>query len=106
MLADLREGWVFFRSDTWLWVVVLAFGFLNAIQTGALFTLGPAVAKDTIGEQGWGLVLSAESVGLLLMTAGDAAGPAPATAAAGHARHLPARRADDPAGRASRSWCC
>jgi MFS family permease len=68
MLADLREGWVFFRSVTWLWVVVLAFGFLNAIQVGAMFTLGPAVAKDTIGEQGWGLVLSAESVGLLLMT--------------------------------------
>ncbi len=68
MLADLREGWDFFRSVTWLWVVVLAFGFLNAIQVGALFTLGPAVAKETIGEQGWGLVLSAESAGLLLMT--------------------------------------
>ena len=68
MLADLREGWQFFRSVTWLWVVVLAFGFLNAIQTGALFTLGPAVAKDSIGEQGWGLVLSAEAVGLLAMT--------------------------------------
>jgi MFS family permease len=68
MLADLREGWVFFRSVTWLWVVVLAFGFLNAIQVGAMFTLGPAVAKETIGEQGWGLVLSAESAGLLLMT--------------------------------------
>jgi MFS family permease len=67
-LADLREGWDFFRRTTWLWVVVLAFGFLNAIQTGALFTLGPAVAKDTIGEQGWGLVVSAESVGMLLMT--------------------------------------
>jgi len=67
-VADLREGWTFFRTTTWLWVVVLAFGFLNAIHTGALFTLGPVVAKDTIGEQGWGLVLSAEAVGLLAMT--------------------------------------
>ena len=67
-LTDLREGWTFFRQTTWLWVVVVAFGFLNAVQSGALFTLGPAVAKDTFGEQGWGLVLSAESVGLLLMT--------------------------------------
>jgi len=67
-IADLREGWDYFRRTTWLWVVVLAFGFLNAIQTGGLFTLGPAVAKETIGEQGWGYVLSAESVGLLLMT--------------------------------------
>lgn len=68
MTAELREGWTYFRSVTWLWVVVLAFGFLNAIHMGAIFTLGPALAKDTIGVQGWGLVLSAESVGLLLTT--------------------------------------
>ena len=67
-LRDLREGWTFFVGTTWLWVVVLTFGFLNAIHTGAWFTLGPAVAKDTIGEQGWGFVLSAESFGLLVMT--------------------------------------
>jgi MFS family permease len=68
-IADLRAGWIFFRSTTWLWVVVLAFGLLNAIHSGALFTLGPAVAKATIGAQGWGYVLSAESIGLLAMTA-------------------------------------
>ncbi len=67
-LHELREGWTLFRTTTWLWVVVLAFGFLNMIHTGAWFTLGPAVAKGTIGEQGWGLVLSAESIGLVLMT--------------------------------------
>src|SRR5919107_1528534 len=67
-LQDLREGWAFFRTTTWLWVVVLAFGFLNAIQAGAWFTLGPARAKETFGAQGWGFVLSAESVGMLLMT--------------------------------------
>ncbi len=67
-LHELREGWTLFRSTTWLWVVVLAFSGLNMIHTGAWFTLGPAVAKDTIGKQGWGLVLSAESVGLVLMT--------------------------------------
>jgi MFS family permease len=67
-LHELREGWTLFRSTTWLWVVVLAFSGLNMTHTGAWFTLGPAVAKDTIGKQGWGLVLSAESVGLVLMT--------------------------------------
>jgi MFS family permease len=67
-LQDLREGWSFFVRTTWLWVVVLAFGFLNAIHVGAIFTLGPALAKETFGEQGWGFVLSAESAGLLLMT--------------------------------------
>lgn len=67
-LADLREGWEFFRHTTWLWVVVLGFGALNAIHQGALFTLGPVVAQDTIGRQAWGYVLSAEAAGLLLMS--------------------------------------
>jgi MFS family permease len=66
--TELREGWDLFRGTTWLWVVVLAFGLLNMIHAGAWNTLGPAVAQDTIGKQAWGYVLSAESVGLLLMT--------------------------------------
>ncbi|WP_284704493.1 MFS transporter [Nocardioides bruguierae] len=66
--AELREGWTYVRSTTWLWVVVVGFGFLNAIHAGAWFTLGPARAKETIGEEGWGLALSAEAVGLLVMT--------------------------------------
>ncbi len=67
-VAELREGWTFFRRTTWLWVVVLGFGGLNAIHHGAIFTLGPVVAEDTIGRQGWGYVLSAEALGLLVMT--------------------------------------
>jgi MFS family permease len=69
MVADLREGWTAFTSLTWVWVVVVSFGVLNAIQAGALLTLGPAIARDTIGIDGWGYVLSAEAVGLLVMTA-------------------------------------
>ena len=67
-LRELREGWRLFAGTRWLWVVVLAFGFLNAIHTGAWFTLGPAIAEKTIGKQGWGMVLSAESFGLVAMT--------------------------------------
>lgn len=69
MLGELREGWTLFRGTTWLWVVVVAFAGLNFIHSGAWFTLGPPLAKDSIGEAGWGLVLSAEGVGLLAMTA-------------------------------------
>lgn len=69
MITDLREGWVEFTSRTWLWVVVLAFGLLNAIQAGAWFTLGPVIARSTsLGPRGWGIVLSAESVGVVLVT--------------------------------------
>ena len=50
-------------------MVVLAFFALNFIHAGAWFTLGPLRAKDTVGEGGWGLVLSAEAIGLLAMTA-------------------------------------
>ena len=66
-IRDLREGWGYFRSTTWLWVVVLAFSVICAVHQGGFFTLGPVLAKDTaIGERGWGLILSAEALGLLV----------------------------------------
>lgn len=67
-VRELREGWTFFWATPWLWQVVVGFGLLNLIHHGAWFTLGPAIADDTIGRQGWGLVLSAEAAGFLLMT--------------------------------------
>jgi MFS family permease len=67
-LAELREGWSLFASTTWLWVVVIAFSVLNAVHSGAWFTLGPAHAKATIGATGWGYLMSAESLGLLATT--------------------------------------
>ncbi|MDQ4052180.1 MAG: MFS transporter, partial [Actinomycetota bacterium] len=68
-ITDLRQGWTYFVGTTWLWVVVLAFTFINMIHAGALSTLGPVLAKQgDLGERGWGLILSAEAVGLLLTT--------------------------------------
>ncbi len=67
-LSELVAGWTYLRQTTWLWLGVLGFGFLNFIQAGAWSTLGPAVAKRTFGAQGWGLILSAEAIGLLLTT--------------------------------------
>jgi MFS family permease len=66
VLGELRTGWLFFRGTTWLWVIVAAAGVLNAVQSGAWSTLGPPRAKETFGIAGWGLVLSAQSVGLVL----------------------------------------
>src|SRR5688572_107412 len=37
MLAELREGWREFSSRTWLWTIVVAFGFMNAAHSGASF---------------------------------------------------------------------
>ena len=67
VLADLREGWTYLTSTTWLWVVVASFGLLNAITAGAFNTLGPVLAiQSDIGESGWGLIRSAQAVGFLV----------------------------------------
>lgn len=67
---DLRTGWGEFRARTWLWVVVAVFAVLNAVHIGAVGVLGPVTAKanPAVGESGWGLVLSAEAAGALVLT--------------------------------------
>ena len=67
-LHELHEGWRLFIGIRWLWIIVAAFGVLNAIHIGALFTLGPALANRTIGADGWGYALSGQALGLLAMT--------------------------------------
>jgi MFS family permease len=66
VLHDLRVGWREFVSRRWVWVIVVAFGVLNAIHAGALQTLGPVIADETFGRVGWGLVNSAQAVGLVI----------------------------------------
>lgn len=70
MLTELRDGWGEFTSRTWLWVVVAAFGVLNAIHIGAWVVVGPVIAKnnDALGIRGWGFVVGAEAVGMLVMS--------------------------------------
>lgn len=70
MFHDLRVGWREFWSRSWLWTIVLAFMIMNAIHVGAWGVVGPYIAKnnDLLGITGWGWVVSAEGVGVLLMT--------------------------------------
>jgi predicted MFS family arabinose efflux permease len=64
-LADLREGWVAFRSRRWVWTVVAYFAIGN-IFWGAWNALGPVVAdRDLGGAAAWGTVLAAMGVGAL-----------------------------------------
>lgn len=65
-LAELREGWTEFASRAWVWVVVLGFMLLNAAIVGGVYVLGPAVADDTIGRRAWGLVLAAQTAGMVI----------------------------------------
>lgn len=68
ILAGLAEGWTYFRTTTWLWVVVAAFCAINAILAGAENTLGPAIAVHSIGSHGWGLGRSGLAVGRFAMS--------------------------------------
>ncbi len=66
-LADLREGWVEFRSRTWVWVMVLSFAFFQLSFFPAMFVLGPVIAEqDLHGVAGWGLVVALQAVGSLV----------------------------------------
>jgi MFS family permease len=65
-VSELREGWREFSSRTWLWAIVAQFAVVNAVEQGAEQVLGPAIAKAHLGgATGWGLVLTAGSLGLL-----------------------------------------
>lgn len=65
---NLKEGWDTFRTTSWVWTVVVSFCITNAIYSGVWTVLGLAIAKRTIGEFEWGLVLSASGAGLVLTT--------------------------------------
>jgi hypothetical protein len=65
--SEILEGWREFSSRTWLWVVVIAFAFINACWSGGVNVLGAAVAKFELGgARSFGLIVSAESIGLVL----------------------------------------
>ena len=66
MLHELRVGWQDFWSRTWLWAIVLQFGFVLAFENSAVQILGPAVANEHLGgPAAWGAVLTATSIGLV-----------------------------------------
>ncbi|MGW4058530.1 MFS transporter [Amycolatopsis sp. NPDC004747] len=64
--SELAEGWREFRARSWVWLVVLQFMVVNAVNAGALLVVGPLVADDTFGRTGWGLALAVQTAGALL----------------------------------------
>ncbi|WP_344658692.1 MFS transporter [Catenulispora subtropica] len=68
LFTDLREGWTFFRSTSWLWSVTAAFTVVNLVQMGAWQLLGPVLAKEGFGAGGWGAILSCRAAGALVMS--------------------------------------
>lgn len=66
LVAEMREGWSYFRQRKWIWSITVTFTVLNLIQMGVWQVLGPIIAAKTFGSAGWGLALGMKSVGLLL----------------------------------------
>jgi hypothetical protein len=65
-VADLRGGWVAFRSRRWVWTVVVYFAASNVLWA-AWLALGPIVARDDLGgAAAWGTVLAAAGIGTLV----------------------------------------
>lgn len=63
---QLRVGWGEFWSRTWLWVIVIEFAVVNALQNGSMDVLGPYVAKRWLGGAvAWGVALGIGGVGAI-----------------------------------------
>jgi MFS family permease len=65
VLRELRTGWSEFRSHTWLCVVVVGACVMNMAWSGGTHVLAPALADTTIGRRAWGLVLAAQTAGMI-----------------------------------------
>lgn len=66
IIDDLREGWREFITRSWVWAVVVQFAIVNAAFSGVMMILGPVVADDTFGRANWGIIVAAQSLGLMV----------------------------------------
>jgi MFS family permease len=63
-LADLKGGWHELISHTWLWVIVVWAATYLGIVVAPWMTLGPVVAKESLGgAAAWGLIAAGWGAG-------------------------------------------
>jgi MFS family permease len=66
VLGDFAAGWAFARQLGWVIPAASCALVFNALVSGAINVLGPVIADDTIGSEGWGLARSAQAVGVFV----------------------------------------
>ncbi|WP_145553449.1 MFS transporter [Yersinia canariae] len=66
ILQDLRDGWKEFIARSWVWAIVAQFTIINAAFSGVVMILGPIVADASFGRAGWGIIVAAQSIGLII----------------------------------------
>jgi MFS family permease len=65
--ADLKGGWHELVSHTWLWVIVAWAATFLGIVVAPWMTLGPIVAKDSLGgAAAWGLIAAGWGLGTVV----------------------------------------
>ncbi|MCW8113712.1 MFS transporter [Yersinia intermedia] len=65
ILQDLRDGWQEFIARAWVWTIVAQFTVVNAAFSGVVMILGPIVADASFGRASWGIIVAAQSIGLI-----------------------------------------
>jgi MFS family permease len=66
-LADLKGGWHELISHTWLWVIVVWASTFLCIVVAPFMTLGPVIAKESLGgAAAWGIIAAGWGGGSLL----------------------------------------
>ena len=66
VLGDFVAGWSFARELGWVIPAASMALVFNALVSGAIDVLGPTIADDTIGSEGWGLARSAQALGVFV----------------------------------------
>lgn len=66
VLGDFAAGWAFARQLGWVIPGASCALVFNALVSGGINVLGPVIADDTIGSEGWGLAGSAQAVGVFV----------------------------------------
>ena len=66
VIGDFIAGWAYARQLGWVIPAACAALVFNALVSGAINVLGPVIADDTIGSEGWGLAISAQAVGVFV----------------------------------------
>lgn len=64
VVGDFIAGWTFVRALGWVLPVACCSLVYNALTSGALSVLGPAISNGSIGSDGWGFSRAAEALGM------------------------------------------
>jgi MFS family permease len=63
---DMAEGWTYFRSVRWMWVVTVQFAFFNLITWAPWMLLGPVLGREYLGGAAvWGLIMGVQGAGAI-----------------------------------------